>query len=128
MIDVSNRVLNNLKTLLKGSCNNVVKTSSLRPAKFPTLALKQLDNKDVAIDLENSENAVESVIEIQVFSNKNNFEAKNIINKACDGMRIMGYKRNYGPSEVSNVSDTNIYRYIARFSRMINSVDEIEIF
>ena len=76
--------------------------------------------------MENAENAVVSMIEIQSFSNKNITEAKTIINKACDGMRIMGYVRQYGPKRVQNAADTNIFRMVARFRRIVSSVDEIE--
>ena len=40
----------------------------------------------------------------------------------------MGYVRNYGPTEIKNASDTNIYRMVARFKRIVSSVDEIEKF
>lgn len=73
-------------------------------------------------------NAVESVIEIQSFSRKNITEAKTVISKACDAMRIMGYARRYGPTEIKNANDTNIYRMTARFGRIVSSVDEIEKF
>ena len=80
------------------------------------------------MDLENSENAVTSVIEIQSFSNENITEAKKVINLVCDGMRFMGYIRTYGPKEVKNISDKNIYRMVARFKRIVSSIDEIDKF
>lgn len=128
VIDVSNRVLTNIKTYVSDICRNVESSSSKSPPRFPALSVEQIDNTDTAIDLENSENAVTSVIEIQAFSNKNLTEAKKVINKACDGMRVMGYVRTYGPKEVKNVSDKNIYRMVARFKRIVSSVDEIEKF
>lgn len=127
MIDVSNRVRSNVKSYISDMCE-CVQNDNKTPARFPATSVKQIDNPEVAIDLENSENAVRSVIEIQVFSNKNLTEATKIINKACDGMRIMGYVRNYGPAEIKNASDTNVYRMVARFKRTVSSVDEIEKF
>lgn len=128
MIDVSNRVLNNIKTYVSDICSNVQSSTSKTPPKFPALGVIQIDNSDVAVDLENTENAVESVIEIQSYSNKSLNEAKTLINKACDGMRIMGYARRTGPMEVRNASDTNINRMVARFARIVSSVDEIKKF
>ena len=128
MIDVSNRVLNNIKTYVSDICSNVQSSTSKTPPKFPALGVIQIDNSDVALDLENTENAVESVIEIQSYSNKSLNEAKTLINKACDGMRIMGYARRTGPMEVRNASDTNINRMVARFARIVSSVDEIKKF
>lgn len=128
MIDVSNRVLSNIKTYVSDICSNVQGNTSKTPPGFPALGVVQIDNPDVALDLENSENAVESVIEIQSYSNKSLNEAKTLINKACDGMRIMGYVRRTGPMEVRNASDTNINRMVARFARIVSSVDEIKKF
>ena len=128
MIDVSNRVLSNIKTYVSDICSNVQSSTSKTPPGFPAIRVIQIDNPDVALDLENSENAVESVIEIQSYSNKSLNEAKTLINKACDGMRIMGYARRTGPMEVRNASDTNINRMVARFARIVSSVDEIKKF
>lgn len=128
MIDVSNRVLTNVKTYVSDICKNIQSIRSKTPPEFPALSVVQIDNPDEAVDLENSENAVESVIEIQSFSEKNITESKAVISKACDAMRIMGYVRRYGPTEIVNASDTNVYRMVARFGRIVSSVDEIEKF
>ena len=128
MINVENRVLTNVKTYISDVCQTVQNDSAKSPASFPAVSVEQSDNPDTAVDLENAENAVVSMIEIQSFSNKNITEAKTIINKACGGMRIMGYVRQYGPKRVQNAADTNIYRMVARFRRIVSSVDEIEKF
>lgn len=128
MINVENRVLTNVKTYISDVCQTVQNDSAKSPASFPAVSVDQIDNPDTAVDLENAENAVVSMIEIQSFSNKNITEAKTIINKACDGMRIMGYVRQYGPKRVQNAADTNIFRMVARFRRIVSSVYEIEKF
>lgn len=128
MIDVSNRVLSNVKTYISDSCKNVSNYSSKSPPSFPAVSVVQIDNLDACMDLENSENAVKSVIEIQCYSNKNITESRNIINQCCDAMRQMCYIRSYGPKPVDNASDTNIYRTVARFNRLASSVNEIEKF
>ena len=128
MIDVSNRVLSNIKSYVKDTCKNVSNYSSKSPPSFPAVSVVQIDNQDACMDLENSENAVESVIEIQCYSNKHIAEAKNIINQCCDAMRKMGYARAYGPKPIDNASDTNIYRMVARLKRLVASVDDIAKF
>ena len=128
MIDVSNRVLSNIKSYVEDTCKNVSNYSSKSPPSFPAVSVVQIDNQDACMDLENSENAVESVIEIQCYSNKNITEAKNIINQCCDAMRKMGYARAYGPKPIDNASDRNIYRMVARFKRLVASVDDIAKF
>lgn len=128
MINVENRVLTNVKTYISDVCQTVQNDNTKSPTSFPAVSVEQIDNPDTAVDLENTENAVTSTIEIQTFSNRNITEAKTIINKACDGMRIMGYVRQYGPKRVQNAADTNIFRMVARFRRIVSSVDEIEKF
>lgn len=128
MNDPSNRVFTNIKTYVKDVCKNVSNHSSKTPAEFPALSVVQMDCRDMCNDLENNENAVESVIEIQCYSNKNITESKNIINKCCDAMRMMGYTRIYGPYPITNVVDTNIYRMVARFKRLVASVDDVAKF
>lgn len=128
MINVENRVLSNVKTYISDVCQTVQNDNTKSPASFPAVSVEQIDNPDTAVDLENTENAVFSTIEIQSFSNKNITEAKTIINSACDAMRIMGYERRYGPSKVANAADTNIFRMVARFKRIVSSVEDIDKF
>lgn len=128
MIDVSNRVFSNIKSYVAEACKNVSNYSSKSPPSFPAVSVVQMDNTEACMDLENSENAVKSVIEIQCYSNKNITESKNIINQCCDAMRKMGYIRTYGPKPIENASDTNIYRTVARFNRLVSTVNDIEKF
>lgn len=128
MIDNWNRVLTNIKTAESGTCPNITSTSSDSPPGFPALLIDQIENPDAAEDLENSENAVESTIEIQVYSNKSLTESREIINIACDAMRQMGYRRRMGPKQVKNAGDNKIFRMAARFSRVIGAGEEIPKF
>lgn len=128
MIDVWNRVLSNIKSAETGTCNNVTSANSDSPPLFPCIMVDQIDNPDTAEDLENSENAVESTIEIQTYSNKSLTESRKIINIACDAMRQMGYRRRMGPKQVANAGNSKIYRMVARFTRVIGSGEEIKKF
>lgn len=128
MLDNWNRVLTNISIAESAICPNITSTNNDSPPGFPALMIDQIDNTDIAEDLENTENAVESVIEIQSYSNKNLTEARKIINIACDAMRQMGYRRRMGPKQITNATNTNIFRMVARFSRMIGSGEEIKKF
>lgn len=128
MIDNWNRVLTNIKIAESDICLNITSANSDSPPGLPALMVDQTNNSDTADDLENSENAVESVIELQVYSNKNLTEARKIINVACDAMRQMGYRRRAGPQQVTNAANTNIFRMVARFSRIIGAGEEIKLF
>ena len=90
--------------------------------------MTQVNNREVALDLENEENAVQSEIRIQAFSDKGLADARNVLAIACDAMRTMGYRRTWGPREVLNVSDRNVRRCEARFRRFVNSLDNIPKF
>lgn len=128
MIDVWNRVMTNIKFALTGVCSNISSSESDIPAAFPTIFVTQVNNREVALDLENEENAVQSEIRIQAFSDKGLADARNVLAIACDAMREMGYRRTWGPREVLNVSDRNVRRCEARFRRFVNSQDAIPKF
>lgn len=128
MLDNWNRVLTNISIAESNVCPNITSTNSDNPPGFPALMVNQIDNPDTAEDLENTENAVESVVELQAYSNKNLTEARKIINIACDAMRQMGYRRRMGPKQVANAGNSNIFRMVARFSRVIGVGEEIEKF
>lgn len=128
MIDVWNRVLTNIKISVSDICKNVTNSNSGIAPEFPAISVVQLDNPIAESDFNDSENAVNSSMEIQVYSNKSLNEAREIINLACDSMNAMGYRRTYGPTEIRNVEDVNIKRMVARFSRFIGEGDDIEKF
>lgn len=123
MLDPLNKVITIVKYKIKAKCPNGGESTSATPPSFPFVAFKQIDNATTAEDMENNENAVNSVIEITVFSNKNITEARNIMSLVCDEMQKLGYQRK-GPFEPKNVSDTNIYRMIYRFNRIIGVGEE----
>lgn len=128
MIDVWNRVMTNLQIAETGVCSNIASSESDIPAAFPTLFVTQVNNRDMAMDLENSENGVQSEIRIQAFSDKGLTEARNVLAIACDAMRTMGYRRSWGPREVLNVSDRNVKRCEARFRRFVGDLSDVPKF
>jgi len=128
MIDPWNRVMTNLMIAEKGVCENFSNSETSTPAEFPTLFIGIINNADDAVDLENSENGVRSEIRLQSFSNKNMTEARKVMSVACDAMRLMGYRRTFGPRELENVHDRNVKRMEARFRRFVGSLDDIPRF
>ena len=128
MIDVWNRVMTNIKTAETGVCTEISASETDIPAKFPALFVTQYDDRDAAMDLENSENGVMSEVRIQSFSNKSLAEARNVIGIACDALRTMGYRRMFGPQEIENVADRNVKRCEARFRRFVGDITDIPKF
>ena len=123
MIDPWNRILTNLKIAETGTCSNITNTEADTPSVFPALLCTVIDNRDDAVDLENTENGIFSFIRIQTFSNKSLAEARKVMSIACDAMRTMGYVRSLGPREIENVRDRNVKRVEARFRRFIGDVN-----
>ena len=123
IIDPFNKIFTAVRKSIAAKCPNAGTSSDGSPPAFPYAGFRQLDNATTADDLENNENAVNSVIEITAFSNKNLTEAKQIAALAADTMRELGYRRT-GPFTPGNAADTNIYRVIYRFSRIIGAGEE----
>lgn len=123
MISPWNRIMTNLKIAESGVCSNITASESDAPSRFPSLLAAVIDNREDAMDLENSENGIVSFIRIQAFSNKSLSEARDVMDIACDAMRQMGYRRTFGPREIENVHDRNVKRVEARFRRFVGDVD-----
>lgn len=125
MIDYWNKVITRLKAALDGTCSNVSSTYKTDPSTFPALLVDEIGNTDAAVDLENSENAVTSLMDLSAYSNRNLAEARKVINMACDAMRAMGYRRIFGPQQLLNTRDPSLWRITARFERIIAENDEL---
>lgn len=119
MTDVWNRVISRLKQGSSDLCTEYTSVENGTPPSLPAVCVKQLNNSDTAIDLENNENAVLSEIEIQTFSNKSQTEAREVMNRQCDIMRTLGYIRITGPLPVANAASPGIFRMTARFRRTV---------
>lgn len=123
IFDPFNKVFSIIKNTISAKCPNAGISIDGSPPTFPYAGFKQLDNATTVDDLENNENAVNSAIEITVYSNKNLTEAKVIAALAADAMRELGYRRT-GPFDPPNAADTNVYRVIYRYSRIIGVGEE----
>lgn len=123
ILDPFNKIFTQVKSAIASKCPNAGTSTDGSPPAFPYAGFQQLDNGTAADDMENSENAVSSIIEITIYSNKNTTEAKTIASLAADAMRELGYRRT-GPFTPGNVADTNIYRVIHRFNRIVGKEEE----
>lgn len=134
MIDVSNRVYTNVKTYVQSlyQTTHFQNSQTATIPSFPSVSVKSIDNTEVGVELGEyelgDELAVESVMEIQVYSATGIDEARNIINAACDAMRGMSYTRTYGAAEIVDSSHPNLYRMVARFSRIVHGLSDIDRF
>lgn len=134
MIDVSNRVFSNVRYYVKQRYPkvNFQNATSVTPPDVPACSVIQIDNSEVALDLgggdPDEDFSVDSNIEIQVYSNVSDSEAKNIMTAACNAMRGMAYARTYGITFIRDRNVPNAYRCVARFRRIVSSLDEIPKF
>lgn len=128
MIYWQNRILTNVKKHLGKKCINVVSTDNSGDSTFPAVAVKVFNNSAIATDLEVEENAVSCNVSVDVYSGKSLAEAIDIMQTADEAMRIMGFKRTYGPSQVENMNSPEINRMIARYRRVIGADDVISPF
>ena len=125
-MDYANKVYTLVKnaigtTLLKDASQ----TYQSAPPAFPSMFFNQIDNSSTADDLDNTENAVNTTIEITTYTNDTAklTTAKKIHALADTQMRSMGFRRTFGPQQITNITDTSICRVIARYTRIIGSGD-----
>ena len=134
MVDVSNRVFTNVKQYVsaKYSDVNFQNTRNFSSVSLPAISVIQIDNSEVANDMgvwtDEDDASVRSGIEIQVYSNKSSTQAKQLINECCKAMRQMSYARTYGSAEITDNSSPNLYRWVARFERIVSDITEIPKF
>lgn len=127
MIDKESQIYTNVKSAISSLCTSSSTTFTDSPPTFPHLFLSQRDNPSTEEDLDNNENAVEPLFEITIFSKGTGAytAGKNIMKLADTEMRSMGFRRTFGPQQVTNASDTTITRIIARYTRIIGSGDSL---
>lgn len=131
MIDVSNRVFTNVRSYVLQNHPNVncQNTQTASPVQLPALAFRQIDNREVGLELApgsfDDDVSVECNCEIQVFANSDFSEARSIMNDACDAMRAMSFARTYGAAVIESRDNTGVWRIVARFARIISSLDDV---
>lgn len=131
MVDPTNRVYSNVKKYVRERYPEVHFQDSVTASTptLPAVSVNLIDSRETALDLSlgdpEEDYAVDVSFEIQCYSNKSNTEARKIINAACDAMRGMTFARTFGAMKIDLPNDPNTFRYVARFQRIVSSVDEI---
>lgn len=133
-MDVSNRVFTNVRKHVLDlypdvNCQN---TQTSSPVGLPAMAFRQIDNREVGLDLCGGSFgdivSVECNCEIQTFANDDIFTAKAIMEAACDAMRAMSFERTYGATVIETRDNTGVWRIVARFRRIVSGIDDIPRF
>lgn len=130
MLDIQNivysRIKNKTYTGLKTKFPNINFTTSDRGqvlTKFPTVYVHESASAERGQDLEGDTiNAVMSVIQIEVYDNESMANTKYVMDDIVAVMKSMRYSVSQMP-EYQN--DNNVYRRVARFSRLIGSGDTL---
>ena len=127
ILDRSNYLFTQVKTALGTNIKDASQTYQDTPASFPYMFFNQIGNESTADDLDNSDNAVNTTVEITFYATGATrlSTCKSLMATADEKMRSMGFRRIYGPKQITNISDTSICRYVARFSRVIGSNDSL---
>lgn len=125
MIDRSNFLFTKVKTALGTMIKESSQTFQTTPPDFPAIFMNTIGNDTAADDLDNTENAVNNTIEFTAYATGATKLAtcKNIMSNIDTTMRGYGYRRVFGPQQVTNIADTTICRMIARYNRIIASGD-----
>lgn len=128
IIDKSNYLFTQVKTALGSNIKGSSQTyEASTPVDLPYMFFNVLDNSQAADDLSNNENAVNMTVEITFFASGTSklTTCKNLMAIASDKMRVLGFRRVFGPQQITNVSDTTICRYVARYNRIIGAGDTL---
>lgn len=124
--EILDRVFTQVSYMLKKEYPNLnctTKGENLGSAKFPTLYMRELQPLEIGNDLENATiNAVQSTIEIQVFTKNNETLCKQIMSEAVSEMKRFRFSVIAMP-----VADTeeSITSGVARFRRIVGSGDTL---
>lgn len=88
------------------------------PQSFPYMHYKQIGGQTALTTLSSTEDGVTLALEIKFYSNASANEARNIANLAREYMvETLGFGVDYFSPE-ENVSDSNIYQFLTRFSKL----------
>ena len=125
MIDIENDIFSFVANALRSSFPGIYVSGEYTetPAKFPAVTLVEADNRVLTrMRTENIENAVSSMFEMNVYSNKANgkkAEAKAIASAADALFAEIGYTRTFR-EQVPNLKDATIYRVVCRYEAVID--------
>lgn len=125
MIDLENDIYDYVAKALRAAHSGVdVKAEYVEaPAKFPHVSIMEADNRVLQrMRTNNIENAVTSMFEVNIYSNKSGAkksEAKAIANTADAAFAEIGYTRTFR-EQIPNLKDATIYRIVCRYEAVID--------
>jgi hypothetical protein len=97
--------------------------SSDKPAVFPFVYFNELPANEQGIDLQGtSVNGALFTFQIDVYSNKTQNEARNVMKEIAKVMKTMGFEINSMPSFEST---KDVHRMTARFRRIFGANDKL---
>lgn len=129
LMSIENIVFTRIKALfsekLKEKYTNLYFTTSSKAQtepSFPTIYVHELGSVEQGQDLDNTSiNAILSTFQVEVFDNQNQTRATEVMTEVVRIMKGMRFSVNVMPY----FDDTDIYRKVARFRRIIGDGDTL---
>ncbi len=121
MIDIENSQFTKVKVALGTLCKGYgTSTVSAVPAAWPYMSFVQMDNPTYqrTIDSGSSENHVQPMIQISVYSNSNKTECKTVMAAADAVMIDDGWTRIFGPQPIE--TNSSYFRMDARYQAVVD--------
>ena len=125
MIDLENDIYDYAAKALRAAHTGIDVAAEYveMPAKFPHVSIVEADNRILTrMRTNNIENAIQSMFEVNIYSNKasgKKSEAKAIANTLDDAMSGIGFTRTFR-EQVPNLRDATIYRIVCRYEAVID--------
>lgn len=125
MIDLENDIFDYAAKALRAAHTGIDVAAEYveMPAKFPHVSIVEADNRILKrMRTNNIENAIQSMFEVNIYSNKasgKKSEAKAIANTLDDAMSGIGFTRTFR-EQVPNLRDATIYRIVCRYEAVID--------
>lgn len=125
MIDIENDIFDYAAKALRAAHTGIDVAAEYveMPAKFPHVSIVEADNRILKrMRTNNIENAIQSMFEVNIYSNKasgKKSEAKAIANTLDDAMSGIGFTRTFR-EQVPNLRDATIYRIVCRYEAVID--------
>lgn len=125
MIDIENDIYDYVAKRIRAAHTGIFIAGEYveTPAKFPAVTLVEADNRILTrMRTDNIENAVQSMFEVNIYSNKasgKKSEAKAIANTADAIFAEIGYTRTFR-EQVPNLNNATIYRIVCRYEAVID--------
>lgn len=125
MIDIENDIFNDAAQILRTAHSGiyVIGEYTETPARFPCVTIVEADNRVIpSMRTLNIENAILSMFEINIYSNKasgKKTEAKAIANTVDEFFSSIGYTRTFR-EQVPNLKDATIYRIVCRYEANVD--------